>query len=205
MLESKWSVESPLNYFNGKLNPSNDVKLSTIISHPFFSWRIGTGSTKTPNNLICLDDITFSKKEVFEKMCKIKSGSYSIDEMSPGFLKTAATFLINHSLFIFSCSINKSQFPDIWKNVQLKPHFKSGRKFDINNYKTIAMPTSLSLVFERLVYKPFKQLIQKQLCNKTAWFSHWSINHNSTPYLLRHTVLWARGQKETNSCFSWYS
>ena len=164
---------------------------------------------KILDNLICLDDISFSKNDVLENFSEIKSGSNLIDEMSPVFLQSAAPFLISHILFIFGCSINKCQFTDIWKTVHVRPRFKSGSRLDIKKYRPIAKLTSLSLVFERLVYKHFKQLIQKKLMEtismeRTAWFSHWSINDNSTPYLLRQIVLFvlsARGRKETNICF----
>ena len=59
--------------------------------------------------------------------------------------------MLNHILFIFSCSINKRQFPDIWKKVHVRPHFKSGSKLDIKNYRSIAMLTFLYLVFEKYV------------------------------------------------------
>ena len=47
------------------------------------------------------------------------------------------------------------------------------------------MLTSLSLVFERSVYKHFEinsKIGSKLTLQQTAWFLHWWIKHNSTPY-----------------------
>ena len=60
----------------------------------------------TSSNLICLDDITVSKKKVLKKI----SVSISIEGKSPCFLKTDAPFLINHALINFSISINNARF-----------------------------------------------------------------------------------------------
>ena len=56
------------------------------------------------------------------------------------------------------------------EKVHVRPHFKSGSKLDIKNYRPIAMITFLYLVFEKYVYKYIKQLIQKQLCNEQHGF-----------------------------------
>ena len=47
------------------------------------------------------------------------------------------------------------------------PHFKCGSKLDIKKKnRLIAMLTLLSLAFERLVYKHFKQLILNEFCHE---------------------------------------
>ena len=50
------------------------------------------------------------------------------------------------------------------EKVHVRPHFKSGSKLDIKNYRPIATLSSLSLLFERMVYKQFSIFLQQKLC-----------------------------------------
>ena len=71
-------------------------------------------------NFICLEDIIFFEKGVFEKISIFKSVSNSIEKLLHGFLKKAATFFVNHISFLFSKSINTFQLLDIWEKFHMK-------------------------------------------------------------------------------------
>ena len=113
---------------------------------------------------IFLDDIQFSKAAMSEEVKNIRSGANSSDGISPKFLKSALPYISNQLLFILSCCVSKSEFPSLWKKVHVRPHLKSGSKLDIKNYRPIAMLSSLSLLFERMVYKQFSIFLQQKLC-----------------------------------------
>ena len=113
---------------------------------------------------IFLDDFQFSKAALSEEIKYIRSGANSFDGISPKFLKSALPYTSNQLLFIFSCCVSKYEFPSLWKKVHVRPHFKSGSKLDIKNYRPIAMLSSLSLLFERMVYKQFSIFLQQKLC-----------------------------------------
>ena len=84
-------------------------------------------------------------------------------------------------LFIFSCCVSKCEFPSLWKKVHVRPHFKSGSKLDIKNYRPIAMLSSLSLLFERMVCKQFPTFLQQKLCVEQHGFRK---NHSTITQLL---------------------
>ena len=113
---------------------------------------------------IFLDEIQFSKAALSEEIKYTRSGANSFDGISPKFLKSALPYISNQLLFIFSCCVSKCEFPNLWKKVHLRPQFKSSSKLDIKNYRPIATLSSLSLLFERMVYKQFSIFLQKKLC-----------------------------------------
>ena len=130
---------------------------------------------------IFLDDIQFSKAALSEEIKYIRSGANSFDGISPKFLKFALPYISNQLLFIFSCCVSKCEFPGLWKKVHVRPHFKSGSKLDIRNYRPIAMLCSLSLLFERMVYKQFSIFLQQKLCVEQHGFRK---NHSTIAQLL---------------------
>ena len=88
----------------------------------------------------------------------------SFDGISPKFLNSSLPYISNQLLFIFSCCVSKCGFPSLWKKVLVRPHFKSGSKLDIKNSRPTAMLSSLSLLFERMLYKQFSIFQQQNLC-----------------------------------------
>ena len=51
----------------------------------------------------------------------------------------------------------------MFENVHVRPNFKIWSKSDVTNYRPIAILSSLSLLFERLAYQQFENLLQKIL------------------------------------------
>ena len=130
---------------------------------------------------IFLDDIQFSKAALSEEINYIHSGANSFDGISPMFLKSALPYISNQLLFIFSWCVSKCELPSLWKKGHVRPHFKSGSKLDIKNYRPIAMLSSLSLLFERMVYKQFSIFLQQKRCVEQHGFRH---NHSTITQLL---------------------
>ena len=65
--------------------------------------------------------------------------------------------------------------------MHVRPHCKSGSKLDIKNYGPIAMFSSLSLLFERMVYKQFSIFLHQKLCVEQHGFRK---NHSTIFQLL---------------------
>ena len=129
---------------------------------------------------IFLDDIQ-CKTVLSEEIKYIRSGANSFDGISHKFLKSASPYISNQLLFIFSCCVSKCGFPSLWKKLRVRPHFKRGSKLDIKNYRLIAMLSSLSLLFERMVYKQFSIFLQQKLCVEQHGFRK---NHSTLTQLL---------------------
>ena len=128
-----------------------------------------------------LDNIQFSKAALSEEIKYIRSGANFFDEISPKFLKSAFPYISNQLLFIFSCCVSKCEYPSLWKIVHVRPHFESRSKLDIKNYRPIAMLSSLSLLFERMMYKQFSIFLQQKLCVEQHGFRK---NHSTITQLL---------------------
>ena len=65
--------------------------------------------------------------------------------------------------------------------MHVRPNLNSGSKIDIKNYRPTAMLSSLSLLFERIVYKQFSIFLQKKLCVEQHGFRK---NHSTITQLL---------------------
>ena len=130
---------------------------------------------------IFLDDITFSAKDVLDEISRINSGANSYDQITPSLLKASAPYVINTILYIFSCTINACQFPKVWKNIHVRPHHKNGSKTEIKNCKSIALLCTISMVFERIVYKQIKKTFERKLCTAQHGFRQ---KHSTVTQLL---------------------
>ena len=119
---------------------------------------------------IFLDDITFNPKDVLDEISQIEPGVNSYDQITPSLLKASAPYVINSIFYKFSCIINACQFPKVWKNIHVRPHHKNGSKTEIKNYRPIAMLCTISIVFERIVYKEIKKTFERKLCTAQHGF-----------------------------------
>ena len=133
---------------------------------------------------IFLDDININAKEVLEKISQIKSGANSYDQITPSLLKASAPYVINSTLYIFSCIINACQFPKVWENIHVRSHYKDDSKIEIKNYRPIAKLCAISIVFERIFfwYKQYKKTVDRKLC--TAQHGFWQKHSTVTQLLL---------------------
>ena len=133
---------------------------NTLSKSPRFSLYFVVTETAQPE--IFLNDITFN--DVLDETSQNKSGANSYDQITPSLIKASAPYVINSVLYIFSCIINASQFPKGWKNIHVHPHYKNGSKMEIKNYRLNAVLCAISIVFEKIVYKPIKKTVERKLC-----------------------------------------
>ena len=59
--------------------------------------------------------------------------------------------------YIYNVSLNSGVFPDEWKVARVRPLYKKGDKYDIQNYKPISVLSVFSkilkwLIFNRLIH-----------------------------------------------------
>jgi hypothetical protein len=71
-------------------------------------------------------------------------------KISIPFIKSPLTYIINKS-------ITDGIFPECLKYSQINPVFKNWDKSDMDNYRPIALLTSFSKIFEKVIYKRIYQ------------------------------------------------
>jgi len=91
------------------------------------------------------------------------NNSYSLgpDNFSSSLLKLGMDRILLPLQFIFNNSFLQDVFPDCLKTVRVLPLFKKGSKSEISNYRPIAISSSFSKVFEKIVYKRMSSFLNK--------------------------------------------
>ena len=67
-------------------------------------------------------------------------------------LKTAAPIIVPHLVSIYNLSFSTGTFPSLMKLAKVIPIFKSGTKFDTNNYRPISLLPIFSKLLEKLMH-----------------------------------------------------
>ena len=62
---------------------------------------------------------------------------------------------------LFNLSLKSGEYPDDWKLAKVSPVFKAGERNDPNNYRPISILSTISRVFEKLVYEQIYNYLTK--------------------------------------------
>uniref|UniRef100_A0A1X7VQP4 Reverse transcriptase domain-containing protein n=1 Tax=Amphimedon queenslandica TaxID=400682 RepID=A0A1X7VQP4_AMPQE len=104
-----------------------------------------------PDRSLCSIDI--SLHDTFEALCFIKSDkAMGGDGIPPIILKKAATALLEPIHHLFHLCVTQSSIPLQWRDHYITPIPKSGDKTVISNYRPISLLSSISKVFEKIIF-----------------------------------------------------
>ena len=107
-------------------------------------------------------------------------------------LKTAAPIIVPHLVSIYNLSFSTGTFPSLMKLAKVIPIFKSGTKFDTNNYRPISLLPIFSKLLEKLMHN---RLYSFLATNKIIYDSQFGFQKNkSTSHSLIEIV------EEIRSC-----
>lgn len=73
------------------------------------------------------------------------------DGLPPCMLVNCASTLLLPLTMLYNCSLSTGTFPELWKRSFLVPVFKSGARNKVENYRGIAIISSIPKLFEKLV------------------------------------------------------
>ena len=132
-----------------------------------------------------LNEIEFSLGEVIETLLQTSDGMGS-DNMSGATIRSIATPMSVHILGLARSILETAKYPDNWKLVDVKPLHKKGAKNIISNYRPVANLSSLSLSFERLLFKHLYKFIAPKINSSQHGFMK---NRSTTSQLLLHLKL----------------
>ena len=101
-------------------------------------------------------------QEVIDITMSMKSKSSSgYDNLSSKLIKELIEHLAEPLTYIFNNSFLSGIFPNFYKIAKILPIFKSGDKFDPNNYRPISLLPVFSKIFEKLIYNRMLDFILK--------------------------------------------
>lgn len=84
-----------------------------------------------------------------------------VDKISNKVLKISAPYIYESLAVIFNLSLETSIVPSDWKMAKVTPIFKTGDRYDSNNYRPISVISALARIFEKLVYDQLENYATK--------------------------------------------
>lgn len=92
--------------------------------------------------------------EVYDIISKLKpSNSKGYDEISATLLKNIRESVATPLSMLINRSLNEGQFPDPLKVAKVIPVYKDKGKDNVSNYRPISVLSSISKVYEKIIYK----------------------------------------------------
>ena len=114
---------------------------------------------------------------------KQKTKGFGNDNISNYFLKLALPYILKSLACMFNKSLEKREFPALWKTARVIPIFKEGDKNAKENYRPISVLPVVSRLFERLA---FNQLYQHLNTNDLLA----QVNLDSEHFILQPLLFW---------------
>jgi hypothetical protein len=100
-----------------------------------------------------LDQIYITENEVISVLSKLHTEkAVGPDGISNKFLKMASHSLAPSMTSLFNKVIQKSTFPDIWKEANVSPVHKKGSRQNIRNYRPISLLSCVGKVLEKIIF-----------------------------------------------------
>ena len=108
------------------------------------------------NNISLLSTFQFSaisEEELYTELCNLKeTKSTGIDTIPTRILKISANIIAPSITWIFNLSLKKGIFVDEWKKAWVLPIYKSGNRYNCENYRPISILPAISKIVERCVF-----------------------------------------------------
>ena len=82
-----------------------------------------------------------------------------LDRIPQKLVKDSAVIITPFLNHIFNISLSEGKFPDDWKKARVSPIFKSGSRDECDNYRPISILSSISKIFEKIVFDQLSQYL----------------------------------------------
>lgn len=107
---------------------------------------------------------TISVQSVCEAISKLKNKKSVGPDKIPRYLLKGCKEVLSEPLAkIFNLAITSKKFPKQFKTARISPIYKSGSKNNIENYRPIAILSSISIVFESILYDVIIKHVEPKL------------------------------------------
>ena len=114
-----------------------------------------------------MDPITVTEQGVLKQLQKLNPNkSQGPDNVSPRILKELAEDISPYLTLLFKKSLDLGVVPMAWKEANVCPIFKSGKKSDPNNYRPISLTSIIVKILEHIIFScVMKHLTKNNLLN----------------------------------------
>ena len=103
---------------------------------------------------VSLEDITVSNQDVLDQIEALDTTkAYGPDGLSPIFLKEGKLAIAPVLTKLFNLSIKKGMVPQIWKQANVLPIFKKGKRELLNNYRPVSLLSCNAKLLEKVIFK----------------------------------------------------
>ena len=120
--------------------------------------------------VICLTDFFISLWENLNEYNKCKSGTNSVDGISPNIIILVLQFCLYDIFELFNCIVSDKHFQNIWKLTHTNPLHKKIFRPNFENYRPTSIFPALALIFERVSNNKIKGFNQIKLCKNQHGF-----------------------------------
>ena len=101
-----------------------------------------------------LNDIKVTEEDVLDQLKILDiNKAFGLDKISPRFLKFGKLNLYKSLTHIFNHCLDHGIFPSVWKISCVNPLYKKGEPNLVGNYRPISLLSTLSKVFEKIIFK----------------------------------------------------
>ena len=112
--------------------------------------NIPTCEERNPN--CCVNNVLFTKTNVLKKLKNINaSKSSGPDDIKACVLKELADELSEPLSELFQKSMSEGTLPKVWKEANVTPLFKKGKKSKANNYRPVSLTCILCKIMESII------------------------------------------------------
>jgi len=147
---------SPLDKGNGELT-QNDMEKAQVLNQ-FFSSVFTREDINTITDLAPreytnqLDNIQIGTQDVEKLLIKLKpEKSPGPDQIHPRVLKECSKVLTLPLYLIFRKSMAEGRLPSSWKDANVTPIYKKGKRKEANNYRPVSLTSIVCKMMERLI------------------------------------------------------
>lgn len=132
---------------------------------------LNTKFLNTNSNHFLVNITKFSPDEVESQIDKLKPrSSVGPDNVPPYIVKAIKSLLAIPLAYIFNLAVESGTYPRRWKQSRVVPILKSGDKALVNNYRPIAILSTLGKVFEGILHNKIYKQIEPYLSNSQHAF-----------------------------------
>jgi len=111
------------------------------------------------NSFFCSNVTVNELRNIISNLSNSKS--CASDDLSSWLVKTCCDSLIDPLLYLYNLSFESGIFPSCLKFAKVIPIFKKGDKFDITNYRPIALTSPLAKILEKLMHNKLNDYFEK--------------------------------------------
>jgi hypothetical protein len=144
--------------FNDSIITDDKEKADVFNSYFESVSNVDDSEATLPENGIQSDNtlpmIVVTESEVLDHLNDLDTTkAYGPDEISPRLLKEARNHISKSLCFLYNLSLTQGRVPKLWKRSNIIPIFKGDNPALVNNYRPISLLSSVSKIFERVVFK----------------------------------------------------